>query len=146
MDTKSGTYALVFQSFKTSSIQIGHWGCFNINPGYYIYVGSAFGPGGVKARVARHCRKIKSKHWHIDYLREHVELIFAWYSNNPMKLEHQWAQALLEMKETSPVKGFGCSDCKCYTHLFNLDIKPTLACFMSAVNSPVKSWFYKPTE
>jgi len=39
-------------------------------PGYYIYIGSAFGPGGVRARMLRHLRADKPKHWHIDYLRE----------------------------------------------------------------------------
>lgn len=146
MNSKPGTYALVLQSLGSTIIQIGQWGHLNIKPGYYIYIGSAFGPGGVQARVSRHFRKVKSKHWHIDYLREHVNPIFAWYSYEPSNLEHKWAQVLLKMKDTSPVKGFGCSDCKCYTHLFALDTKPILAHFASAINTPVESWLYEPVD
>jgi Uri superfamily endonuclease len=93
MKSKPGTYALVLRSLKSTSTQIGRRGGLRIVPGYYIYVGSAFGPGGVQARITRHCRKTKSKHWHIDYLREHVNPVFAWYSNEPIHLEHRWAQA-----------------------------------------------------
>jgi Uri superfamily endonuclease len=62
MQSNPGTYAIVFRSYKSTSIQIGRWGLLDIQPGYYIYVGRAFGPGGVQARVLRHCRKTKSKH------------------------------------------------------------------------------------
>lgn len=134
MKSKPGTYALVLQSHKRTSTQIGRWGRLNIQPGYYIYVGSAFGPGGVKGRVSRHFRKTKSKHWHIDYLREKTDPVFAWYSHEPVHLEHQWAQKLSEMVETSPVKGFGCTDCTCFTHLFAMDKKPSLEQFRSSVD------------
>jgi Uri superfamily endonuclease len=144
MESKPGTYALVLRSDRSTSTQIGRWGRLNIDPGYYIYVGSAFGPGGVQARVFRHCRKSKSKHWHIDYLREQVDPISAWYSHEPANLEHRWAQILSEMAETSPVKGFGCTDCKCYAHLFSLETAPTLARFMRVVGGPVESWTYEP--
>ncbi|HYA22015.1 MAG TPA: DUF123 domain-containing protein [Thermoproteota archaeon] len=38
------------------------------HPGLYLYVGSARGPGGLRARVARHLRRDKVRKWHIDYL------------------------------------------------------------------------------
>ena len=144
MESKSGTYALILRSQKSTSTQIGRWGRLHIKPGYYIYVGSAFGPGGVRARILRHCRKDKSKHWHIDYLRERVDPIFVWYSHEPRNLEHRWAELLSEMRETSSVKGFGCTDCRCYTHLFALDTRPTLARFTSAVGGQIESWNYQP--
>ncbi len=38
-----------------------------LKPGFYIYVGSACGPGGLRARISRHlCGKRKRLHWHID--------------------------------------------------------------------------------
>jgi Uri superfamily endonuclease len=37
-------------------------------PGRYIYAGSAYGPGGLKARVSRHMRRAKRSQWHIDQL------------------------------------------------------------------------------
>jgi Uri superfamily endonuclease len=124
-------------------VQIGRWGRIIIDPGYYIYVGSAFGPGGVRARVSRHFRKTKPKRWHIDYLREKADPVVAWYSHDPVNLEHRWARALLEWSDASPVKGFGCSDCKCYAHLFALNMKPNRAQFMDAIGGPVASWKHK---
>jgi Uri superfamily endonuclease len=135
-----GTYALVLRSNASAATEIGCWGQLTIRPGYYVYVGSAFGPGGVLARVSRHCRKAKRKHWHIDYLREFANLASVWYSHSPDRLEHHWAEALARMNEMKPVKGFGCSDCKCESHLFFVAKKPTLARFADAVRGSVTSW------
>lgn len=144
MKSKPGTYALVLRSLRNTSTQVGRWGRLKIVPGCYIYVGSAFCPGGVQARVSRHRRKKKSKHWHIDYLREHADPVFAWYSNEPAKLEHRWAQVLSEMEEMSPVKGFGCTDCRCLSHLFFMKKKPPLKRFLDAIGSPVETWVFQP--
>ena len=144
MKSKPGTYALVLRSLRSTSTQIGRWGRLWIVPGYYIYVGSAMGPGGIQARVTRHCRKAKSKHWHIDYLREHVDPVFTWYSNEPVKLEHRWAQKLSEMEDASPVKGFGCTDCRCLSHLFFMKKKPSLERFLDAIGAPVETCVFHP--
>ena len=58
----------------------------------FIYVGSALDPGGVRARITRHCRGVKSKHWHIDYLRDAVTRVCAWYSLEPVNQEHHRAR------------------------------------------------------
>jgi Uri superfamily endonuclease len=97
---------------------VGRWGGLTLQSGYYIYVGSAFGPGGVKARVSRHLRVNKRKHWHIDYLRAHVTPVETWVSYASKHLEHVWAGILFELPEVNPIKDFGCSDCKCQSHLF----------------------------
>ena len=112
----------------------------SVKPSYYIYVGSAFGSGGVQARVLRHCRETKTKHWHIDYLREHIEPIGAWYRYGYQHLEHQWAQSIADMANYSAIKGFGSSDCKCYSHLFCTMIKPSVAQFSRAVGDGVESY------
>jgi len=40
-----------------------------LGPGLYVYVGSACGPGGLRARLARHlCGRRRRLHWHIDKL------------------------------------------------------------------------------
>ena len=36
--------------------------------GWHVYVGSAKGPGGMRARLGRHVRRDKTPHWHIDRL------------------------------------------------------------------------------
>ena len=63
-----GTYALILVSSSDRWIEIGKLGKFLIQPGYYVYAGSAFGPGGLKARIAHHMRISQRPHWHIDYL------------------------------------------------------------------------------
>ena len=142
MNAQPGTYALILRSRLTAKAQVGRWGQLEIVPGYYVYVGSAFGPGGVQARVARHCRKKKPKRWHIDYLREFLRPLRAWFSHDPKHLEHRWAQAFSNMGGLSPVQGFGCSDCKCEAHLFSAATEPDIALFSQIVDVKVESWTY----
>jgi len=118
MKSEPGTYALILKSQSNEILQAGRWGQLNLRPGYYIYIGSAFGPGGVKARVSRHLRADNRKHWHIDYLRERVTPLEVWVSYDAKHFEHEWAKILLDWPETTPVQGFGCSDCRCSSHLF----------------------------
>ncbi len=113
-----------------------------IKPGYYIYVGSAFGPGGVHARVSRHCRSSKPKHWHIDFLSEVATPEGAWYSHNPKRLEHEWAHALCGMNELSAIEGFGCTDCNCCSHLFFGVRQPELGQFEKSFGYKVEQWVY----
>jgi Uri superfamily endonuclease len=143
MKSEPGTYTLILQSASKARVQIGRWRQIHLEPGYYIYVGSAFGPGGVKARVSRHLRTDKPKHWHIDYLREFATPVAAWVSYEAERLEHGWAQFFYEMDGTTPVQGFGCSDCRCYSHLFHTSTKPDNAwldeieTFSLIINKPV---------
>jgi len=115
-----------------------------IEPGWYLYVGSAFGPGGVRSRVLRHWRRRKPRHWHVDYLREYLRLAGAWYSYAPERLEHRWAIAFAGLPGMVPVPGFGCSDCTCRTHLCFTTQAPSRDEFMHAAgaNAPVRSWRY----
>ena len=57
IDKRPGTYALILRASTAQTIQIGRLGDLVMQPGYYIYVGSAFGPGGLAARVGRHLRQ-----------------------------------------------------------------------------------------
>lgn len=139
MKAKPGTYALVLNNCSHAFAKIGRWGTLAIQPGYYIYVGSAFGPGGVRARVARHCRDAESMHWHIDYLRKYTTPLSIWYSHAPVHLEHQWAAALAKMKDIRPVEGFGCTDCKCESHLFFSARAPKPAALARTIRRVVKS-------
>jgi Uri superfamily endonuclease len=134
VQSEPGTYALILQSYSTGKVQIGRLGQIELVPGYYIYVGSAFGPGGVRARVSRHLRVDKSKQWHIDYLREFVTPLSVWVSYELERLEHQWAQLFHDMSEVNSIQGFGCSDCKCYSHLFHTVVAPEVA-WLGSVDS-----------
>lgn len=135
-----GTYALVLRSDSSGEVQIGRWDRLIVEPGYYVYVGSARGPGGVRARVSRHFRGTKTRHWHIDYLREILSPVRAWCCYAPFNLEHQWARAVAGMAGTASVKGFGCSDCRCYAHLFAMATEPGFARFRRAVGGDIESW------
>ncbi len=140
MKPEQGTYALILQNHNKRSIQVGRLELINIEPGFYIYVGSAFGPGGVKARVSRHlCRK-KTRHWHIDYMGKFMEPYFVWYSHDKNHLEHIWAQKLSGINGISSVRGFGCSDCKCTSHFFHSATQPDLAEFSDILDGNIKTW------
>lgn len=126
-----GTYALILCCPSPVSIQVGRWRKIEIQAGYYVYVGSAFGPGGVRARVSRHLRADKPKHWHIDYLREFATPVAIWVSFELVRLEHRWAKAFYAMEEMSAIEGFGCSDCKCHSHLFYTSTIPNFSSNLS---------------
>ena len=143
MKPESGTYALILLSHSTAKVQIGRWREIDLIPGYYIYVGSAFGPGGVQARVSRHYRKKKSLHWHIDYLTHILSPWGAWYSHDTKRLEHTWATFFSDMRETSSVPGFGCSDCSCSSHLFQSSEQPDFARFTQLAKDQVETWSFE---
>tara|TARA_B100000959_G_scaffold287522_1_gene373520 strand:+ start:5151 stop:5492 length:342 start_codon:yes stop_codon:yes gene_type:complete len=86
--------------------------------GWYLYVGSAFGPGGLKARLGRHLRTTKRRHWHIDTLLDHCPVRQIWYRSAERELEHRWARLMLSQDNVIiPLAGFGASDCPCPSHL-----------------------------
>ena len=143
MKPAPGTYALILHSSLSADIQIGRWGYLRVEPGYYVYIGSAFGPGGVRARVSRHFRKAKRSYWHIDYLREMIDPVCAWCSYAPFRLEHQWAQTLGQMADISCIKGFGCSDCSCDGHLFAMSTAPDSAKVFTSIGGVVELWPYR---
>lgn len=125
-----GTYCLIFSCLTSSSVTIGKLGTYKINPGYYCYIGSAFGRGGLKSRINRHLKINKSYHWHLDYLRPYLNPMEIYYSTDTIKQECQWAKLLLDSEQSSiPIKKFGSSDCNCPTHLFYYHVKPNVQTF-----------------
>lgn len=118
MQRAAGTYALLLHNPKSQTLSIGRWQTLTFSAGYYLYIGSAFGPGGVQARVLRHRQRNKKLRWHIDYLSTQWAVRGAWYSHSPKRLEHDWANTLQALPNLSPIEGFGCSDCDCQSHLF----------------------------
>jgi len=109
-----GTYLLVIELNKDLSIDIGKLGSMEFKSGFYIYVGSAL--NGLDQRIQRHLKSEKKLHWHIDYLLKHAKIISVFYRESDNREECVIAKALNE--NLSPVIGFGCSDCKCNSHLF----------------------------
>lgn len=122
----TGTYVLILQLSHHRMIRIGKLGSFIFPAGYYAYIGSAFGPGGLSARIMRHLNTTKNFHWHIDYLRQYAQIREIWISQQNKKLEHLWASMVQNHSDSSvPVPGFGCTDCTCTTHLFHFDDLPS---------------------
>ena len=116
-----GTYILILMLARPKTICVGKLGPRPFRAGCYAYVGSAFGPGGLQARLRRHLRRSRSSHWHIDYLRRAAIPAQIWYTDHAHKLEHQWAGQISALATTYvPVPGFGSSDCRCCSHLFGL--------------------------
>lgn len=121
-----GTYVLCMRLDEQRKIAIGKLGTFVFPAGYYLYVGSALGPGGLEARLARHRRRGKRPHWHIDYLLRYAHLLEVWSVAPPEHLECRWARAIRKMPEAQIVApGFGSSDCHCPSHLVHFENKPT---------------------
>jgi Uri superfamily endonuclease len=130
-----GTYILLLQCNHEAELSIGKPGKMKTEPGYYLYVGSAFGPGGIQARVNHHMQIAERPHWHIDYLRTVVVLVNVWCVYGS-RYEHEWARGLLQSDAAKvPLKGFGSSDCDCTTHLFYFEHKPTKAALEKLLNN-----------
>jgi len=131
----AGCYLLRLTLPESITLVVGKAGSRQFLAGAYLYVGSAFGPGGVRARLAHHLRLSQRPHWHIDYLRHHAQVDEIWFAETGQRLEHTWADAVSEMPETVPVlPGLGASDCRCPTHLFYFSSPPRLATFNEVIN------------
>ncbi len=129
-----GTYALVLHLEHREEITVGKLGTFTFPAGYYLYVGSALGPGGLEARLAHHRRRGKKLCWHIDHLLKHAQLVEVWSAASTDKLECLWAQAARELPGSEiPVPGFGSSDCRCLSHLIHLARKPSYEEFTAQI-------------
>ncbi len=112
-----GIYCLVFRNPACTTV-IGALGALAFPAGFHIYIGSALGSGGLK-RLDRHCRlacgENKRPKWHVDYILTdpRFSLVYAVSAPTTERLECRLAGTL----GGAGVKGFGCSDCACTSHL-----------------------------
>ena len=122
---QGGTYMLFMRVQKPSAVEIGKKGAMRLQPGFYLYVGSAFGPGGLRARVGRHARDEKNLRWHIDYLRQKARLVAVYFSTDDAQLEDDWAESIKAWPGMRvPMPGFGASDSQALSHLFFCSEQP----------------------
>jgi len=111
-----GAYVLALRLDEPVGLAIGGHTAI-IEPGAYVYSGSAYGPGGIRARLSRHLRRDKKLHWHVDRLTLAASAIEA------LALEAGSECAIVETLSRSAafipaLAGFGSSDCRtCPTHL-----------------------------
>ncbi len=130
IEAKSGAYVLVMHAAWHQQIEVGRLGAMQVVPGYYLYVGSAFGPGGVRARVLHHMRVSERPRWHIDYLRQVCPLVMVWCSYEEVRREHEWVELLESITTvTIPMVGFGASDHPGKSHLFYSKAQPSFTAF-----------------
>jgi Uri superfamily endonuclease len=125
-----GTYILILEAPARRRVPVGVLGILGLEPGFYAYVGSALGSGGLRGRLAHHRGRSRSPHWHIDYVRRHTALREIWFSEGALRREHRWAAALARSDGAIiPLAGFGASDCGCRSHLFRFSHRPRLSTF-----------------
>jgi Uri superfamily endonuclease len=134
LPSRPGSYLLHLYLKNHKTVQIGRLGKFDFPAGYYIYAGSAFGSGGLAARLKHHLNSCAAPHWHIDYLRKEAAVREIWFAEQKDRREHHWASVLHGLKGSAvPALGFGASDCNCYAHLFHFRKRPLLSAFQAAV-------------
>ncbi len=125
---------MIMQAERDFQVTVGRLGRCDFKPGWYCYTGSAFGPGGLAARCARHARREKTLRWHLDYLSPYLRFVAVWYALGPERYEHDWAMALATWVGVRPAwPGFGASDCRCATHLWYRSRRPRLPGFRRLV-------------
>ncbi len=136
MKPHPGTYALLLSSSVPALIRVGQFGGLQLQPGFYVYIGSAHGPGGLRARLAHHLAQCSRPHWHIDYLRAHANPEEVWYCYDRRHWEHQWAECIgMQPGASIPVWGFGASDCQCESHLFFFGDRPSRTTFARSLRA-----------
>jgi sugar fermentation stimulation protein A len=121
-ESNGGCYLLVVELPAAGEIAVGSLGSVRFNKGWYVYAGSA--RKNLEQRLSRHLRRVrKQKHWHIDYLTPWALKMRALPILSYRNLECALA-AELERLGGKPTPGFGCSDCRCGSHLFHFADDP----------------------
>jgi len=120
--TLKGTYCLCINNNIDKQLDIGALGHLEFSSGKYIYVGSAL--HSLIPRLERHLKISKGNHsvthWHIDYflIDKDVSIYSIFIIENKKRIECEIV-AKIE-KFGKPLLNFGCSDCKCKSHLFKV--------------------------
>ncbi|WP_428027850.1 GIY-YIG nuclease family protein [Altererythrobacter sp.] len=116
-----GAYALLIQLARTVRFERAALGVAMLS-GWLVYAGSANGPGGLRARLARHFRKGKAIRWHVDELTTRAADIMALAI--PGGSECAIVDALLASGRFEvAMPGIGSSDCKnCEAHLLRYNV------------------------
>jgi Uri superfamily endonuclease len=114
--TATTSYQLRINVERPVRIRVGRLGLFLFPAGRYVYTGSA--KRNLEARIARHLRKEKALHWHIDWLLSAPGVKVATVKRSSE------SECILNQKVVgiAVVPGFGASDCRngCGSHLHYL--------------------------
>jgi sugar fermentation stimulation protein A len=124
----SGIYYIVLWNDKDRLIDCGSLGNLKFKKGYYIYSGS--GKNNLFKRIEHHRKKKKKKHWHMDYITAEMKIKADIPVITDEYKECDLAE-ILDKNSGEPVKNFGSTDCKCFSHLHYFKDNPI-----------EKSWFW----
>ena len=119
-----GVYVLLLRLDEACALA-GPFDGRELAAGWHAYVGSARGPGGLRARLGRHLRRRKKPRWHVDQLTMRAAQIWALpiievpTPGPGLLTECILAKRLLATGAfTCPLPGFGSSGCTaCESHL-----------------------------
>lgn len=112
-----GVYVLTVWLPRSVKKRVGGLGEVFFEKGLYAYVGSA--QSNLDRRIDRHLSRNKKFHWHIDYF---LDSDFISIPGVFVKEAGKTEECLTAARIGGvPVPGFGCSDCKCDSHLFRID-------------------------
>ncbi|MCJ9428879.1 DUF123 domain-containing protein [Kordiimonas marina] len=117
LGTAKGAYVLVFRLASGIDVSLKGKAPAHLAPGWYLYAGSAYGGGGMQARLRRHFLRDKKIHWHIDRLATEAADIMAFAE--PDGSECGLVDRLMKTGQYIHIMpGFGSSDCQtCESHL-----------------------------
>ena len=112
----AGAYLLLVRLAQPLAHGIATLPATTLPAGLYAYCGSAYGPGGLRARVNRHMRKSKAEHWHVDRLTGAGDVVAV--ALRAGGRECDLVEVMLAANSTVPIRGFGAADCRrCPAHL-----------------------------
>ncbi len=115
-----GAYVLLIELGAPLLLEVASLPRAVLPAGRYAYCGSAYGPGGLRARIGRHLRADKALRWHVDRLTAAGRVVDV--QAVPGRRECDLLARVLDMPGAAvPVPGFGSSDCRrCPAHLVAL--------------------------
>jgi Uri superfamily endonuclease len=137
ISTEPGAYLLSINVSKQLLLEIASLSVPTLASGRYVYCGSAYDPGGIRARVRRHLRRDKSVRWHADCLT------MAGRVSKVAVLVGGSECALMEGLRTlpgitAPVPSFASYYCRaCPSHLAAVPKDFDIARFISGFRSPI---------
>ena len=112
--TEGGAYVAALRLAAPIEVRLGRAAPIDLPAGRYLYCGSAYGPGGLRARLGRHFRRDKSIRGHVDQLTTAGAVLGAWAIVDGDECELVRRLGFL----LAPIAGFGASDCpSCRSHL-----------------------------
>ena len=114
-----GAYILFLRLSEPIRLDTPRIASGRLRRGWYLYVGSAWGSGGIRGRLRRHFRPDKKMHWHVDRLTVRSSDIAALVLADSDECELV-SQLLGSRRFDVAVAGFGNSDCRsCESHLLS---------------------------